>query len=122
MAPLSKGDILDLITHSRFLAHSQISSLYTSTSIDVIILCGNAIVPIAEHVFSALEEQPSLIKTLLICGGIGHSTQLLYEAFRRNRKYSDLADRVNGLPEAGVYELMLRKYYPRLAERVDKGE
>ncbi|KIW65323.1 hypothetical protein PV04_07593 [Phialophora macrospora] len=122
MMALSEKDISDINTVSRFLACSQIPSLWTCDSVDVIAFCGNAILTIADHVFSALEARPELTRTLVICGGIGHSTQFLYRAVQGSRRYSVLADQAYGLPEAAVYELMLRRYYPKLAERIDNGE
>ncbi|KAJ9610446.1 hypothetical protein H2200_005223 [Cladophialophora chaetospira] len=118
---LSSTDVSDIDTISEFLAHSEIPSLHNWGSVDVIVLCGNAILQIAEHVFSALTAQPLLAKTLVICGGIGHSTRLLYEAFGQSRKYSDLAHELDGLPEAIAYELMLQRYYPELAESIKHG-
>ncbi|ETI26157.1 hypothetical protein G647_02934 [Cladophialophora carrionii CBS 160.54] len=122
MVALSEHDILDVNTISRFLACSQIPSLWTCDSADVLVFCGNAILPIAEHVFSALEARPELTRTLVICGGLGHSTQFLYDAVRNSEKYRNLADQPHGLPEATVYELMLKRYYPKLAERIEGGE
>ncbi|EXJ56828.1 hypothetical protein A1O7_07172 [Cladophialophora yegresii CBS 114405] len=121
MVALSEDDISDVNTISRFLACSQIPSLWTCDSADVIVFCGNAILPIAQHVFSALEARPELTRTLVICGGIGHSTQFLYDAVRDSEKFSALARQAHHLPEAAVYELMLRRYYPKLAERIDDG-
>jgi uncharacterized SAM-binding protein YcdF (DUF218 family) len=122
MVALSEEDISDINTVSRFLACSQIPSLWTCDSVDAVVLCGNAILAIADHVFSALESRPNLTRTLVICGGIGHSTQFLYEAVQDSSKYIVLADQAHGLPEAAVYELMLTRYYPKLAERIDNGE
>lgn len=122
MVPLSVADVLDINTVSRFLAHPQVLSLNVHHAVDVLVLCGNAILPIAEHIFSALEAHPTLTKTLVICGGIGHSTQLLYTAFRRSKKYSALANEIDGMPEAAAYELMLRRHYQKLAEHVDNGK
>ena len=122
MVALSTQDMSDVNTLASFLAHSQIPSLQSCTPVDVIVLCGNAILPIAETVFEALEARPSLAKTLVICGGIGHSTQFLYEAVRSNKEYSDLTDQIDGLPEAAVFELILRRHYPRLGERIEMGE
>jgi len=75
----------------------------------------NAILPIVEEVFSAIESRPNLTKTLVLSGGVGHSTRHLYEAIRKS-KYSDLFPKISGLPESQVIVHMLKDYYPRLNE------
>ncbi|OQU93797.1 DUF218 domain-containing protein isoform 3 [Cladophialophora immunda] len=119
---LSQSDVADINTLSRYLACLQVSSLYTCPKVDVVALCGNAILPIADNVFSALEARPDLTKVLVISGGIGHSTRFLYEAVRAHGKYCRLADMIDGLPEAAVYELILTKYHPNLVERIKSGQ
>ncbi|OAP63763.1 hypothetical protein AYL99_02990 [Fonsecaea erecta] len=119
---LSQSDVTDINSLSRFLSCPQVSSLYSCPAVDVIALCGNAILSIADHVFSALEARPDLAKVLVITGGIGHSTRFLYEAVRAHGKYRRLADRIDGLPEAAVFELILTEYYPKLAEQTQSGQ
>ena len=122
MILFSEKDILDINTLSRFLACSQVSSLHTCVAVDVLVFCGNAILPIAEAVFTALEARANLAKTVVLCGGIGHSTQWLYKAVRGNEKYTYLADSIGGLPEAAVYELILKRHHTELAGRFNNGE
>jgi uncharacterized SAM-binding protein YcdF (DUF218 family) len=121
MALLSPSAISDINAISRFLAHAEIPSLHDTPSVDVLVFCGSALLTIVEHVFSALEARPELAETVVLCGGIGHSTRLLYEAIETNEKYSHLADKVQGLPESRVLELILKEHYPRLSERGDNG-
>lgn len=121
MSSLSESAVADINTVSRFISCSQIASLNTCSPVDVLVLCGNAILPIAEHVFSALETRPELTQTLVICGGVGHSTRFLYEAVRLNPTYSALADHVDGLAEAAVLDMVLKRFYPRLAETISSG-
>lgn len=109
----TEANITDVNEVSKFLACSQVKSLDSSPSVDVLVLCGNAILPIAEAVFSAIESKPDLARTLVICGGIGHSTPFLYEAVRKS-KYSAILPQVEGLPEARVLESIITHYYPRL--------
>ncbi|KIX98991.1 uncharacterized protein Z520_05452 [Fonsecaea multimorphosa CBS 102226] len=118
----SQSDVTDINTLSRYLSCLQVPSLHTCPAVDVIALCGNAILSIADNVFSALEARPDLTKVLVICGGIGHSTRFLYEAVRAHPKYCRLADTIDGLPEAAVYELILTGYYPKLVERIQSGQ
>ncbi|KIW87774.1 uncharacterized protein Z519_11748 [Cladophialophora bantiana CBS 173.52] len=122
MVFLSLADVADINTLSRYLSHLQVSSLYTCSPVDVIVFCGNAILPIAQNVFSALEARPDLTKTLVICGGIGHSTRFLYEAIRDHGEYCHLAANIDGLPEAAVYELILTEYYPNIVRRIKSGQ
>jgi uncharacterized SAM-binding protein YcdF (DUF218 family) len=110
---LTQSGVSDIGQISRFLACPQITSLDSCSSVDVLVLCVNAILPIAERVFSAIESRPDLAKTLVLCGGVGHSTPFLYEAVRKS-KYSDIFPEINGLPEARVIERIITVYFPRL--------
>lgn len=113
--PWTDSTISDVNQISRFLACSQITSLDSGPSVDVLVLCVNAILPILERVFIAIASRPDLAKTLVLCGGIGHSTPFLYDAVRKS-KYSDIFPRIIGLPEARVVERIITEYYPRLDE------
>ena len=109
MTPLAEKDVQDINIIARFLAASQVSSLRTCPAVDVVVLCGNAILPITETLFDGLEHRADLAKTLVICGGIGHSTQYLYDAVGNHWRYRGLHSEIEGLPEAAVLELMLRR-------------
>jgi hypothetical protein len=119
---LSADNVSDINLVAGFLAHAQVSSLLTCPPIDVLVLCGNAILPIAENVFAALEVRKDLAGTLVICGGIGHSTHYLYDAVRRKARYASLRAKVDGLPEARVLELILREHHPQLIGHMETGE
>lgn len=84
-------------------------------------LCGSSLLPLADDVFSALEDRPDLAHTVVICGGIGHSTQLLYQAVRQHQKYASLANKVDGLSEAAVLHLILQHFYPKVVEQIQSG-
>lgn len=115
MPVLTQSSVSDICEISRFLACPQITSLESCPSVDVLVLCMNAILPIVERVFSAIEGRPDLTKTLVLSGGIGHSTPYLYEAIRKS-KYSSIFPKINGLPEAQVVVHLIKDYYPRLNE------
>ncbi|KAI1618369.1 hypothetical protein EDD36DRAFT_29741 [Exophiala viscosa] len=122
MAPsVSEPTVRDINTVSKFLSCSAIPSLQTCQPVDVLVFCGNSVIPIANNFFSALEARPDLAQTVVICGGIGHSTQLLYQAVRQNQKYASLADKVDGLSEAEVLHLMLEHFYPKVVEHIQSG-
>ncbi|WVQ97253.1 hypothetical protein IAU59_004364 [Kwoniella sp. CBS 9459] len=88
----------------------------------VYVLAGNAILPLAEMLFdhvASLDAERAC--TLVISGGIGHSTVYLYEAVLRHPKYCALYTQIQGLSEAETLHAILIKYWPELATRVEKG-
>lgn len=97
----------DVNTVAEFLAYEQVKILDDVHPVDCIVLCVSAIFHCAETVFSAVEARPELAKTLVICGGIGHSTTFLYDAVTKNPKYAFLHSKIMGLPEARVLEVIL---------------
>jgi uncharacterized SAM-binding protein YcdF (DUF218 family) len=107
---------------STFLSHEEArldSSKDTPQHYDVIVLCVSAIFHCAETVFQAIQQRgTSLTSTLVLCGGIGHSTPHLYTAVAQNPRYAHLAERINGLPEAQVMETILNTCYP--SDNADK--
>ncbi|KIV84980.1 hypothetical protein PV11_00725 [Exophiala sideris] len=118
---VSDSTVTDINTVSKFLSCSEISSLSTCQPVDVLVFCGNSIIPLADNIFSALEARPNLAQTIVLCGGIGHSTQLLYEAVRQNQNYASLADKIDGMPEADVFKLILEQFYPKVIEHINSG-
>ena len=86
----------------KYLACQDVASLKDFPSVDCIVLCGSAILYCAETVFSTLHARPHLARTLVISGGIGHSTPYLYDAVANNPKYARLYPQVQGLPESRV--------------------
>lgn len=117
-------------TLAKFLACNQIPNLLdpqlptttttTTTAIDCIVLCGSAILYCAETVFSALESRPDLCNVLVICGGIGHSTPLLYEAIAAHPRYASLLPEVEGGPESRALHAIFRRFYD--VEKIEKGQ
>jgi uncharacterized SAM-binding protein YcdF (DUF218 family) len=101
----------DINLIARFLAHEQIQNLQSHPPVDCIIICASAVLYQAEMLFRALESRPDLAKTVVLCGGIGHSTPLIYEAVAKSTKYHALAAEVVGLPEARVLEKILQRYF-----------
>lgn len=103
-------DIVDTNTVAGFLADQQIE-LSHCDPLDCIVICASAILQQAEYLFSTLEQRPELTTTLVLCGGKGHSTRLLYEAVAASPKYSGLAAEIQDLPEARVLEKLLHGYH-----------
>ncbi|KAL8768875.1 MAG: hypothetical protein Q9194_005588, partial [Teloschistes cf. exilis] len=100
---------LNLVSNS--LAFQQYDGLQ---SVDCIVLCGSPILHCAETIFSALRSHP-VTSTLVICGGIGHSTPFLYAAIAKNPRYADLRDAIKGLPEASVLDVILARDFGKAA-------
>lgn len=99
----------DVNTIATFLAHNQIPSLSTCDPVDCIIICASSVLYQASYVFQAIQDRPSLAKTLVLVGGIGHSTNLIYDAVARHPEYRKVKNDsdVVGLPESQVLERIL---------------
>ena len=99
----------DVNTIATFLAHNQIPSLSTCEPIDCIIICASSVLYQASYVFQVLQDRPSLAKALVLVGGIGHSTNLIYEAVARHPEYCRIQNEgdVVGLPESHVLQRIL---------------
>lgn len=104
---------VDVNTIAAFLADQQIRNISQAPQVDCIVLCVSAILHCAETVFQALQLRPDLAKTLIICGGKGHSTKLLYDAVAKHPKYAFLAREIRGLPEARVMEIIYEECFKR---------
>ncbi|KAL8634816.1 MAG: hypothetical protein Q9228_007624, partial [Teloschistes exilis] len=98
----------DLNLVSNFLAFQKYDSIQP---VDCIVLCGSSILHCAETIFSTLRSTPALTSTLVICGGIGHSTPFLYAAMARNPRYAALRNVIEGLPESSVLDIILERDY-----------
>ncbi|RDW59910.1 hypothetical protein BP6252_12997 [Coleophoma cylindrospora] len=109
----------DINIISEFLSHPQIQNLSAHDPVDVIVICVSAVFHSAEVLFRALEARPDLAKTLVLCGGIGHSTQLIYDAVARSPAYSQLTEDIKGLPESRVLEKILERFFD--VEKIRSG-
>ncbi|KAA8645607.1 hypothetical protein EYZ11_010706 [Aspergillus tanneri] len=105
---------------AEFLTYEQIPSTLPSTqpATNCIVLCVSAILDVADIVFSQLEQCPTLTQTLVLCGGIGHSTPYLYEAVGRHPRFAHLAEETHGLPEAQVLHRIFTRCFdaPRIQQ------
>lgn len=84
------------------------------------ILAGSAILRVATATFDYLSRWATPT-TLVIAGGKGHSTQLLYDAVASHPRYRVIASEVEGLPEARVLERILEVFWPELWSRAQSG-
>lgn len=108
--PGSMHGLLDNInTIAAFLAHNQIPSLSTCDQVDCIIICASSVLYQASYVLQAIQDRPSMAKTLVLVGGIGHSTNLIYDAVARHPEYRKIKNDgdVIGLPESHVLQRIL---------------
>ncbi|KAJ6029541.1 hypothetical protein N7444_012528 [Penicillium canescens] len=100
--------VADINLVSEFLSDNQ----QDLSPVDCIVICASAVLHSAEVLFNTLQHQ-SLTKALVLCGGIGHSTQLLYDAVKAHPIFSRIADEIQDLPEAEVLERILDEFYDR---------
>ncbi|KAF4979302.1 hypothetical protein FZEAL_4469 [Fusarium zealandicum] len=126
-------------TISEFVSHEQIRSLSdlhdvlfgSSSAVDdhdspsslsstvVVVLCASAVLCTAETVLSWLRELVTPVESptqshsivLVLCGGIGHSTQLMHEAVRRHPRYNQVADQIHGLPEERILQVIAERFF-----------
>jgi len=100
--PLTESIVKDLNALAAFLAYDTTSdgkmSRRNGHSARLLILLGNAILPVAERAFAALAD--GVVDKVLIAGGIGHSTDLLYQAVKNHPTYRVIA--TDGRSEAEI--------------------
>jgi hypothetical protein len=108
----------DLSTISAFLSASP--DRIAEQGDTVYMLAGNAVLSTTTALFDhiATLQHPS---TLVISGGVGHSTPYLYEAIRKHARFHTLSQSIESLPEALVLERVLSSFYPQLLDDVQEG-
>lgn len=94
--------LADINALAQFLAFDQTDGASSAElaryQAPLLILLGNAILPVAERAFAALAC--GAVSKVLIAGGIGHSTELLYQAVKNHLQYGSLA--TEGRSEAEI--------------------
>lgn len=103
--------VTDINTVSRFISQEDIPDLRKIEPVDTIILCVCSVLLSSETVFEIIQERPGITKTLVLCGGIGHSTTFIYEAVARHHKFSSIAPEIQGLPEAQVLLAVFNRFF-----------
>lgn len=105
-------DVADNInTIARFIACEDIADLKSIKSVDCIILCVSSVLYSCETVFNIIQARPGIAKTLVLCGGIGHSTEPIYDAIAKHPRFKEIAADVRGLPEAQVLHAIYKRFY-----------
>lgn len=91
----------------------QLINVSTSQAPHAIVLCASAILSVAENVLSACRKIPQTSHpiVLVLCGGFGHSTQLMHDAIAAHPRFHVLADQLKGLAEARMLEEVAREFY-----------
>ncbi|OQO10180.1 hypothetical protein B0A48_04537 [Cryoendolithus antarcticus] len=97
-------------TISTFISHDELPGIDIPKS-STLVFCVPSILSQATYIFRTLERDPTLIDTLVLVGGIGHATSYIYDAVARHPEYQVLARHIDGLPEARVLELILRRFF-----------
>jgi Uncharacterized conserved protein len=100
---------------SSFLARRDIEELsafslqksFHIPKVDILVLLGNSILYTVEMAAKAYRQ--NLCKTILISGGIGHSTRFLYENISKSPHYHEMDCR--GKAEADLFFDILTKFY-----------
>ena len=107
-----------------YLAQYMGSPIHITNGHTAIVLVGSAILPTMRAVFDYLlniDITPTSSLTLVLCGGIGHSTTLLRDAICE--AYPNISrEEVEGLAEARIFEKAMRLAWPGLCDRIDQGK
>lgn len=96
-----------------FLTHAEVplKSLQTREPVDCIVICASSVLSQASQLFQALEIRPSVTRTLVLVGGIGHSTSHIYDAVARHPRYNTIHAQIKGLPEAQVLQEIMKRFF-----------
>ncbi|KAF2225784.1 hypothetical protein BDZ85DRAFT_258075 [Elsinoe ampelina] len=115
--PARLADAINLLVE--YLARADVQNIGAQDAVDCIVICASQVLAQAEILFRALENNPALSKTVVIAGGIGHSTQAIYDAVASHTDYHIVADDVQGLPEARVVGILLERFFdmPQITSR-----
>lgn len=103
--------VSDINLLSHFLSDLSTDPSTPSYKTDTIVVCASSVLHGAETIFHRLADASLVAKTLVLCGGVGHSTQLIWDAVARHPEYSVLTDEVQGKPEARVLEMILNRFF-----------
>lgn len=97
----------------RWLAQNDFSTSPVANQSQLVVLAGNAVMPTIDAACRLVSEQGG---TLLISGGIGHSTTFLYEAIARHPRYAGIA--TQGKAEAVLLAEIAHRFWQIPRERI----
>lgn len=89
-----------------WLAQNDFASRPQPDDVELVVLAGNAVIPVIDAACQLAAEGE---KTLLISGGIGHSTTFLYAAIAQHPRYNTL--RTTGLSEAAILAEIAHQFW-----------
>ncbi|MGU3522656.1 YdcF family protein [Enterobacteriaceae bacterium C23F] len=95
-----------------WLAQNDYPAPPVNVEADLVVLAGNAVMPTIDAACRLAAEN----RTLLISGGIGHSTTFLYAAVARHPRYNSL--RTTGRPEAAILADIAHQFWNIPHERI----
>lgn len=112
-ATLSQPTIQAVNTLGQWLAQSDFTGAPQAQDADLIILAGNAVIPTID---AACEFAANSEKTLLITGGIGHSTTYLYAEIARHPRYNSIP--TTGRSEAAILKDIAHQFWKVPNEKI----
>lgn len=95
-----------------WLAQNDFATPPVDAQADLVVLAGNAVIPTIDAACRLAAEN----RTLLISGGIGHSTTYLYAAIARHPRYNTL--RTTGRAEAAILADIAHQFWNIPSERI----
>ncbi len=98
-------DLGDLQLIAGFLARRDVPALDPTRPVDVLVLCGSAVLPSVEVAATAFHD--GAVGRILVSGGTGHSTEHLHAAVRAHPTYDVV---VEGRSEAAVLAEILERH------------
>ncbi|KAI3392480.1 hypothetical protein diail_5672 [Diaporthe ilicicola] len=101
----------DVNTISRFISQEDIPDLRNFEPVDTVVLCVCSVLLSSETVFEIIRDRPEITKTLVLCGGIGHSTTYIYDAVARHPRFKKIAPEIQDLPEAQVLLAIFNRFF-----------
>ncbi|KAL4752521.1 hypothetical protein BDW72DRAFT_202205 [Aspergillus terricola var. indicus] len=117
MFVVSPGTVADINLLAGYLSNPQLQfeDLPSTPPVDCIVICASMVLHRAEALFHALQGNPFLTKALVLCGGVGHSTQYIYDAVAQHSRFSSISNDIQCLPEAWVLERILDTFFDQAA-------
>ena len=107
----------DVNTIARFISCKGVPDFRTIQPVNCITLCVFSALHSWKTVFDIVQARPGITKTLILCGGIGHSTELINDAFVRHLGFREVATIVRDQPAGQVLpSIFQRSYASRLPD------
>lgn len=115
--PVSPSDIDALNEVAAFLALDDVSpigSTIAAQDVDCVVWAGNAVLHTADQAFRLVRD--GRVPRILLSGGIGHSTPLLWQAIEQHETYREVA--AEGRPEARIMKDIAERFWNLDSSRI----